>query len=115
MGWMTPWIIGELTPYPNGMSRAQIEAAASPAAAASAGGGAGGEGGGIGASAEPSDAWVETLSREWRVTFLLGGICNLAGAAVYLALASDRVQPWARQHAAGGSSSSSSSSTPSGG
>ena len=44
----------------------------------------------------PSVEWVSALSNEWRTTFLLGGLCNLAGAAIFVALASDRVQPWAR-------------------
>ena len=101
MGWMTPWAphrlqpctrysagrcsdlssvrvgrwaIGALTPYPDGMSREQIELS----------------------GGEPSAAWVASLSREWRSTFLLGGLCNLAGAAFYLWLADDRVQPWSK-------------------
>jgi hypothetical protein len=83
---MTPWLIGELTPYPNGLSREQLEA---------------------GSGAGPADAWVTDLSREWRTTFFLGGCCNLAGVAAFLALASDRVQPWARAPANQHGSSSS--------
>ena len=74
MGWATPWVIGALTPYPNGESREQIEAA----------------------NGTVTDAWLRQLGREWRTTFLLGGCCNMVGAAAYLALASDQVQPWAR-------------------
>ena len=48
----------------------------------------------------PSAAWVRQLSAEWRTVFLLGGVVNLLGAAIYLALASDQMQPWARNHGA---------------
>ena len=85
-GWMIPWLIGEMTPYPNGESRAQMEASGS-------------------GEAEPSAEWVATLSAEWRITFLLGGCCNLIGAAFYVAFASDRVQPWARLARQGASES----------
>ena len=74
MGWATPWLIGDLTPYPNGESREQMEE----------------EGSG------PSAAWVAQLSAEWRTVFVLGGFVNLLGAATYVALASDQLQPWAR-------------------
>jgi hypothetical protein len=90
MGWMTPWIIGELTPYPNGRSRAQIMEATGLA---------------------PTASWLQSLSKEWRTTFLLGGCCNLAGAVVFLALASDQVQPWARLRKHGDSATSTSSSS----
>ena len=86
MGWCVPWVIGELTPYPGGESREQIEDA----------GGA------------PSAEWLLRLRAEWRHTFLLGGVCNLLGAAAFIALASDQVQPWAKRHDRRRSTSSSS-------
>ena len=62
MGWTIPWLIGELTPYPNGRSRLQIEA------------GSGGEPGS--GHAAPSAEWVRQLSAEWRAVFLIGGGCT---------------------------------------
>ena len=76
MGWMTPWLIGELTPYPNGESRSQMELNDD--------------------GVLPSDDWVAQLSREWRTVFLIGGCANVAATVAFLTLASDQVQPWAR-------------------
>lgn len=73
-GWMAPYAIGELTAYPDGLSREQHLLS--------------------NCSCEPSGAWVSQLDRRWRVVFCLGALVQAAGGLTYLALASDQVQPW---------------------
>jgi len=73
-GWMAPWAIGVLTAYPDGQSREQHLTSTCACA--------------------PSSAWVEQMDDEWRIVFGLGGLLQAAGGLAFLALASDRVQPW---------------------
>ena len=37
---------------------------------------------------------MEQMDDEWRIVFGLGGLLQAAGGLAFLALASDRVQPW---------------------
>ena len=73
-GMAAPWLLGMLTPYPDGRSREQHRDAGLPSTA----------------------GWVQTLEAEWRMAFLVHSLITAAGCAAYMALATDVVQPWAR-------------------
>ena len=74
-GWTAPYLIGELTAYPDGLSREQHVAT-------------------NGTSSAVSPSWVSSMDHEWCVVFLIGAALQMLGGGVYLALASDQVQPW---------------------
>ena len=47
-----------------------------------------------GTSSAVSPSWVSSMDYEWCVVFLIGAALQMLGGGVYLALASDQVQPW---------------------
>jgi hypothetical protein len=100
-GWFAPWCLGQLTPYPQGMSREdweqqQQQADATPALAGAAAGAADSDigAGTAGAAVYPPLEWVDEMSSEWRLVFLMAAGVQACGAAVYLLLAKAERQPW---------------------
>jgi ACS family sodium-dependent inorganic phosphate cotransporter-like MFS transporter 5 len=71
-GWLSPYAIGLMTPYPGGLSREQQ------------------------APAGPSSDWVESMSDEWGTVFVVAAVVQAAGLAVYVALGQGVVQQWDR-------------------
>ena len=106
-GWFAPWCLGQLTPYPQGMPREDWEQqqqqqqqqqaeATTPALSGAAAGAADSDigAGTAGAAVYPPLEWVDEMSSEWRLVFLMAAGVQACGAAVYLLLAKAERQPW---------------------
>mmetsp|Transcript_11444 Transcript_11444/g.23065 ORF Transcript_11444/g.23065 Transcript_11444/m.23065 type:complete len:414 (-) Transcript_11444:586-1827(-) len=73
-GWAAPYLMAELTAYPDGISREQHLALYN--------------------NTPPSAEWVAQMERQWRTVYLGGALLQAAGGVAYFVMGDDAVQPW---------------------